>query len=41
MLLNEGDLWDYAYAGTGGRKEIKVAAPGYDDYYNMWNWYRD
>lgn len=27
MLLNEGDLWDYAYAGTGGRKEIKVAAP--------------
>lgn len=27
MLLNEGDLWDYAYAGTGGRKEIKAAAP--------------
>lgn len=27
MLLNEGDLWDYAYSGTGGRKEIKVAAP--------------
>lgn len=27
MLLNEGDLWDYAYTGTGGRKEIKVAAP--------------
>lgn len=27
MMANEGDLWDYAYTGTGGRKEIKVAAP--------------
>lgn len=27
MMKNDGDLWDYAYAGSGGRKEIKVAAP--------------
>lgn len=27
MMMNEGDLWDYAYAGSGGRKEIKAAAP--------------
>ena len=27
MMCNEGDLWDYAYAGSGGRKTIKVAAP--------------
>lgn len=27
MLANEGDLWDYAYTGTGGRKEIRVAMP--------------
>ncbi len=27
MLVNEGDLWDYAYTGTGGKKEIKEAAP--------------
>lgn len=27
MMRNEGDLWDYAYTGTGGKKEIKVAAP--------------
>lgn len=27
MLVNEGDLWDYAYAGSGGRKVAKKAAP--------------
>lgn len=27
MMMNDGDLWDYAYAGSGGRREIKVAAP--------------
>lgn len=27
MMCNDGDLWDYAYAGSGGRKEIKVAMP--------------
>lgn len=27
MLVNEGDLWDYAYTGSGGRKEIRSAAP--------------
>lgn len=27
MMMNDGDLWDYAYAGSGGKKEIKVAAP--------------
>ena len=27
MLVNEGDLWDYAYSGSGGRKIAKKAAP--------------
>lgn len=27
MLESEGSLWDYAYTGTGGRKEITKAAP--------------
>jgi len=27
MMVMEGDLWDYAYTGTGGRKEITGAAP--------------
>lgn len=27
MLENPGDLWDYASAGSGGRKEIRSAAP--------------
>lgn len=27
MMANDGDLWDYAYTGTGGKKEIKMAAP--------------
>ena len=27
MLVNEGDLWDYGYAGSGGRKVAKKAAP--------------
>ena len=27
MMVNEGDLWDYASAGTGGRKEVKGAYP--------------
>ncbi|WP_206597552.1 iron-containing alcohol dehydrogenase [Polycladidibacter stylochi] len=27
MLVNPGDLWDYAYTGTGGRREITKAAP--------------
>lgn len=27
MLKNPGDLWDYAYTGTGGKKPITVAAP--------------
>lgn len=27
MMASEGSLWDYAYTGTGGRKEITKAAP--------------
>lgn len=27
MALNEGDLWDYAYTGTGGRRELEKALP--------------
>lgn len=27
MMVSEGSLWDYAYTGTGGRKEITHAAP--------------
>lgn len=27
MLKNPGDLWEYAYTGTGGKKAIAVAAP--------------
>lgn len=27
MLKNPGDLWEYAYTGTGGKKAIEVAAP--------------
>lgn len=27
MIRNEGDLWDYAYTGSGGRKEPSGAAP--------------
>lgn len=27
MMENDGDLWDYAYTGTGGRKPIQTAAP--------------
>ena len=27
MLALDGDLWDYAYTGTGGRKEAKKAYP--------------
>lgn len=27
MMKTEGDLWDYAYTGTGGRKEATKAAP--------------
>lgn len=27
MMKNEGDLWEYASTGTGGRKEVKGAAP--------------
>lgn len=27
MMVSEGSLWDYAYTGTGGRKEITKAAP--------------
>jgi len=27
MMANEGDLWDYAQAGTGGRKEVRGAFP--------------
>lgn len=27
MAKNPGDLWDYASVGTGGRKEVKGAAP--------------
>lgn len=27
MLANEGDLWDFAYTGTGGRKIVEKAAP--------------
>ncbi len=26
-MRQEGDLWDYAYTGTGGKKEISDAAP--------------
>ncbi len=27
MMVNPGDLWDYAYTGTGGRKEVCGAFP--------------
>lgn len=27
MMVNPGDLWDYAYTGTGGRKPVKGAFP--------------
>jgi alcohol dehydrogenase len=27
MMVSEGDLWDYAYTGTGGRKEVIKAVP--------------
>ncbi len=27
MMVTEGDLWDYGYTGTGGRKELKEALP--------------
>ena len=27
MMVNEGDLWDYASLGTGGRKEVSGAFP--------------
>ena len=27
MMVSEGNLWDYAYTGTGGQKEITKAAP--------------
>lgn len=27
MLVNDGNLWDYAYTGTGGKKIIEKAAP--------------
>ena len=27
MMVTEGDLWDYGYTGTGGRKELKKALP--------------
>ena len=27
MAVNLGDIWDYASVGTGGRKEVKSAAP--------------
>lgn len=27
MMVSDGSLWDYAYTGTGGRKEITNAAP--------------
>lgn len=27
MALAEGDLWDYAYTGTGGRRELDKALP--------------
>lgn len=27
MMKNPGDLWDYAYTGTGGQKPIETAAP--------------
>ena len=27
MMKNPGDLWDYAYTGTGGQKEITDAVP--------------
>ena len=27
MMKNPGDLWDYASTGTGGKKEVKEAAP--------------
>ncbi len=27
MMVNEGDLWDYAQAGTGGRKQVQGAFP--------------
>lgn len=27
MMKNDGDIWDYANTGSGGRKEVKGAAP--------------
>lgn len=27
MMVNPGDLWDYASAGTGGKKQVRGAAP--------------
>ena len=27
MMVNDGDLWDYASVGTGGRKPVEKAAP--------------
>lgn len=27
MMVNPGDLWDYAYTGTGGRKQVQGAYP--------------
>ena len=27
MMLAEGNLWDYGYTGTGGRKELKKGLP--------------
>ncbi len=27
MMLSEGELWDYGYTGTGGRKELTKALP--------------
>lgn len=27
MMVNPGDLWDYAYTGTGGRKQVRGAYP--------------
>lgn len=27
MMVSEGELWDYGYTGTGGRKEITKALP--------------
>ncbi|WP_066456527.1 iron-containing alcohol dehydrogenase [Anaerotruncus rubiinfantis] len=27
MMVNDGDLWDYGYTGTGGRRELQKALP--------------